>query len=422
MRILIIGLNFAPELTGIGKYTGEMAEWLTQQGYQVTAITTPPYYPQWRVARGYSALRYQRETIKGVRVIRCPVWVPRHLTLFRRLLHLLSFSASSAPVAIWKAWRERPDVVMVIQPSIFSAPIGWLSARFGGSKSWLHIQDDEIEAAFELGFLRGERFRRFCWAIERTLLNRFDYVSSISQTMLDQLKRKGVRPGRHILFPNWVDTRQIFPLPNHNSLRERLGFGADHVIALYSGNMGRKQGLGILLDAADHLKDHPTIKIVLCGEGPTRDFLLKKAASLPNVFFMPLQPVELLNELLNMADIHLLIQSAQGTHAFMPSKLLGMLASGRAVIATALCNTPIAAAIETCGILVPPGDSRQLADAILQLSADADRRARMGQEGRHRAVTLWHKDELLSQVVRQLNGSSQAKHKINTPHTQSVVR
>lgn len=61
MKILVYGINYSPELTGIGKYTGEMVEWLAAQGHEVRVITAPPYYPQWQVGENYSARRYKRE-------------------------------------------------------------------------------------------------------------------------------------------------------------------------------------------------------------------------------------------------------------------------------------------------------------------------------------------------------------------------
>ncbi len=74
MKILIYGLNYAPELTGTGKYTAEMAESLIRNGHEVRVICAPPYYPEWQIASGYSAGRYRREDVRGVRVWRAPIY------------------------------------------------------------------------------------------------------------------------------------------------------------------------------------------------------------------------------------------------------------------------------------------------------------------------------------------------------------
>ena len=95
MKILIHSINYLPELTGIGKFTGEMGSWLAAQGHDLRVVTTPPYYPEWRIPDGYRKYWYASETIAGVRVYRCPFWVPRHLKSWKRILHLASFSLSA---------------------------------------------------------------------------------------------------------------------------------------------------------------------------------------------------------------------------------------------------------------------------------------------------------------------------------------
>ncbi len=72
MKILVYGINYSPELTGIGKYTGEMVEWLARNGHEVRVITAPPYYPEWKVAEHYSSWRYRREE-GAATVWRCPL-------------------------------------------------------------------------------------------------------------------------------------------------------------------------------------------------------------------------------------------------------------------------------------------------------------------------------------------------------------
>lgn len=156
MKIVLLSMNFAPELTGIGKYSGEMADALVQRGHQVTVVCAPPYYPSWRLADGQSKYAYRCEHPKpGLRVIRCPIWLPKRLGGLTRLLHLASFALTSLPVLLrLVAWG--PQIVMVVAPALFSAPGAWLAARLAGARAWLHIQDLEVDAAFELGMLRGQ--------------------------------------------------------------------------------------------------------------------------------------------------------------------------------------------------------------------------------------------------------------------------
>lgn len=241
MKILLYGINYSPELTGIGKYTGEMSEWLAGRGYKVRVVTAPPYYPQWRVAEGFQAWRYRRNILSGVEVWRCPLWVPTKLTGAKRLLHLASFSVSSFLVVLAQTfWR--PNVILVIEPPLICAPSAMMVARLSGATAWLHIQDYEVDAAFELGLLPQGRFRDFISSIERWLMNRFDRVSTISSNMMRRLADKGVAAERCVLFPNWVDTQQILSLESVSTLRGELGIADDEAVVLYSGNMGKNRG------------------------------------------------------------------------------------------------------------------------------------------------------------------------------------
>ena len=419
MRILIYGINFSPELTGIGKYSGEMAEWLAAQGHEVRVVTAPPYYPQWKIADGYvngwgksecrsdfspttSGRRTEvRPTKHVVTVYRCPLWVPAKPSGLKRLLHLASFALSSFPVMLYQVfWR--PNVILTIEPPLFCAPASWLCARLSGARAWLHVQDFEVDAAFELGILRANWLRNLVGGLEGWLMRRFDRVSTISSNMVRRLIEKGVVPEKAVLFTNWVDAEAIFPLNSPSAMRQQLGIPVGTVVALYAGNMGEKQGLEIVLEAAAGLVDEAGIQFVLCGDGAARQRLQQKYAGLANVRWLPLQPVAQLNDLLNLADIHLLPQRAGAEDLVMPSKLTGMLASGRPVVATANKDTQIAAVLADCGVVVEPDNTMEFAGAVLRLAADAGERRIMGMHARDYALAHWAREGVMQAFDRQL--------------------
>src|SRR6266478_7683146 len=136
MRILIYSANFAPEPTGIGKYSGEMAWWLAEHGHEVRVVCAPPYYPNWQVDKKYRWPLYRRERWRGVDVWRAPLWVPKSPNGLTRILHLLSFAITSFPVMLWQiAWR--PHVVLTVAPAFMCAPAGLLTAWLCRAKRWL---------------------------------------------------------------------------------------------------------------------------------------------------------------------------------------------------------------------------------------------------------------------------------------------
>lgn len=404
LKILLLGINFFPELTGIGKFTGEMAAWLAGAGHEVRVITGPPYYPEWKVHQGFDAGRYRTETRQGVTVYRTPLWVPRKVTSLKRLLHLASFALASLPV-LFGQWRWRPDVVWVVEPPFFCVPATLVFARLANAKAWLHVQDYEVHAAFELGLLRGSRLRKWVMGVEGALMRRFHRVSTISAAMLALARTRGVDPGRLVSCPNWVDIGAIRPLTSRAAFRDELHIATETVVALYSGNMGAKQGLETLAAVAALLRDDPGIVFVFCGDGVGKDDLATRCLGLPNVRFLPLQPTARLNELLCFADIHLLPQRAGAAELVMPSKLTGMLASGRPVIATAAAKTELAEVVAVqaaCGLVTPPENAHAMSDAVRRLARDPALRSRFGANGRAYAERWLDREAVMRQLESDL--------------------
>jgi len=290
----------------------------------------------------------------------------------------------------------------VIEPPLACAPGALLAACLGGGKAWLHVQDFEIDAAFELGQVRSPWGRKALAAMERWLMRRFRRVSTISERMMERVETKGVSEERCVLFPNWVDTGAIYPLDRPSLLREELGIEPQEVVALYAGNMGEKQGLEIVIEAAQRLEREVALRFVMCGNGAVYQRLRGLAGELKNLAWLTVQPVERLNELLNLADVHLLPQRPDAADLVMPSKLTGILASGRPVVATARPGTQVWRVVEGRGVNTPPGDVSAFADAIRALAVDAPRRARLGAEGRRYAETNLAQEVVLRRFEEDL--------------------
>jgi colanic acid biosynthesis glycosyl transferase WcaI len=406
LKVLFYGLNFDPEPVGIGKYTAEWACWLTSRGHQVRVITAPPYFPQWRVQPSHRNA-YAIENHDGLIVQRCPLWVPRRPSGLTRLLHLASFALFSLAPLLAQCSR-RPDVVIIVAPAFFCAPGALFLRRLVGRQciSWLHIQDFELDAAFELGLLKGRWLRTLAEGWERRTLQGFSVVSSISQVMVQRLHSKGVPASRTQLLPNWVDLKAIQPqhgaTRSANSYREELGIKPDQIVLLYSGSMNKKQGLEMLVEVINRLSAQPSLVWLLAGEGPTKADLIHATAGQPQVRHLSLQPAERMNDWLNAADIHLLPQKAGAADLVLPSKLLGILASGRPVVASSPEGSELALLAGHAGRCVPPGDAPAFADALQELIESAELRAQCGRLARQLAEEHFGKDAVLKCFEQQL--------------------
>jgi colanic acid biosynthesis glycosyl transferase WcaI len=402
MRILVFGINYAPDLIGVSKYNAELCESLAARGHSVQVVTAPPYYPDWKVPADYRSLWYTRERLNDVEITRTPIYVPSRPSGAKRLVHHASFLLSAAIPLLSSAVRWRPDIVFAVAPSLLSAPLGALAAKATGATSWLHIQDMEVDVAFELGLLKNGTTRKLMLGLERTILNSFDRVSTISPQMVHRLKQKGLAPDKLLEFRNWIDTSVIVPGSPQTSLRASLGLKPTDIVALYSGAMSNKQGLELIIEAARTTSNtHPSLQFVLCGNGPLKATLTQMANGLRNVHFIDLQPIERLSELLSTADIHLLPQKAQISDLLLPSKLAGMLASGRPIVAMANPETGIALETAGTGLLIPPGDAKALASAVIALAEDEALRVRFGAAARVRAKQNWDRFSIISSLERE---------------------
>jgi colanic acid biosynthesis glycosyl transferase WcaI len=350
------------------------------------------------VAEGYAWPPYRREELNGVDVWRAPLWVPDTPTGIKRVLHLASFALSSAPVMLRQVFWS-PDVVLTVAPAFACAPVGALTARLCGAEAWLHVQDFEVDVAFQMNLLKGQLAQRLALWLERSIMRRFDKVSSISAKMVQRLHAKGIDGQAIEHFPNWVDTNGVMPLQRPSTYRAELGIGTDQTVALFSGTWGAKQNLLAIPAAARMLAHRSDVTFVICGDGVMRPELEAACQGLPNVKLLPLQPKERLGDLLGLADIHLLTQSADAEDLVLPSKLTGMLSSGRPVVATCRPDTEIASVVARCGLVADPSSVQGLVDAVVTLADQPDMRERLGAQGRQYAEQNLAKDPILARWV-----------------------
>jgi colanic acid biosynthesis glycosyl transferase WcaI len=367
-----------------------MAEWLAARGHEVEMVTTFPYYPSWRKRPEDKGRLYGTDVLNGVTVRRCWHYVPARVTALRRMVHEASFLATSW---VRMATLRRADVIVAVSPPL---PLGipvWLISRLWRRPFVFHVQDLQPDAAVGLGMLRPGRFTKLLYALEAFAYRKAAAVSGISDGMLDAFRRKGVEAQRRWFFPNWVaDT-----MPGQAEVRAReaarAAFCSRHGIdprlplLVYSGNVGMKQGLGVLLEAAlvPVAGDAQPCWIV-AGDGAGKEALLALAAQrgAKSVRFLPLQPDAAFVEMLIAADVAVITQQKGTGQFFFPSKLLTALGRGKPVLAVADADSELARAVVEggFGLVAPPDDPAAVAKAAATMAcASASQHQQWSQSG-----------------------------------------
>lgn len=372
-RLLLLIGNYYPEPTGIGRYNNEMTDWLADSGFDCTVITTYPYYPHWKIQPPYEKSNrwYKKETKvtdKGnkITVYRCPHYIPSTITGKTRIISDLSFFFSAFLQLLLLFFGKKFHYIMNVTPPLAPGMLAVLYKKLRKARFIYHIQDLQADAAQQLNIVRSNTFMRYVMKLENKIIWQADVVSTVSKGMADKLKEKTKR--EVILFPNWTDTTSFYPIESKSLLKEMFGFKASDKVILYSGAIGEKQGLDLMLHIATHFDAVKHYKFVICGTGPYKEKLEEEARkqNLSNVFFMPLQPEENLNSFLNMADLHLIMQKAGITDLMMPSKLTNILAVGGVALVTANGNSALYNMVKNHGIALSakPENEENILDKI----------------------------------------------------------
>ncbi len=381
MRLIVWGINYAPEVTGIAPHNVALCEFLNGRGDDVEMVTTFSYYPSWQKRVEDRHLFYRTDKINGVPVHRCWHFVPKVVSAWKRIVHEGTFILTST-LRIFSL--PRPDVYVVVSPPLLLGAAAWFVTRFKRAPFIFHVQDLQPDAAVGLGMLKASWFTRALYWLEAFAYKKASRVSGISEEILDAFRRKGVPEEKLILFPNGIALPNRSDIPARGGFRRKNGFAPDDFIAIYAGNLGIKQGLDILLDAAERAKEK--IRIVLCGDGAARPVLEKnlRERNLANVTMLPLHFGRDYQELLVDADVSLITQQSGSGNAFFPSKLLVTLAHLSPVVTVADETSALAKAVAQGGFgqNVLPGRPEELAKALVELAQDRQRLSNWGEAGR----------------------------------------
>lgn len=375
MRLTIIGINYAPEPTGIAPYTAGAAEGLRAAGEEVTVITGYPHYPWWRIADGYTGSQ-RRELLNQVPVRRLRHPVPHHGSLIARSVMEVIFGLRACLVS----W-SKPEVTLAITPALLSTALVVLRARLTRRAVVVWVQDIYTLSAAETGL--AAKAAGIIRAVESWTLRRATRVVVIHDRFAAYVTAQlGVEAGRVDVVRNWTHLSQPVAVAT-STIRERHGWAADDVVVLHAGNMGAKQNLESVVRASALAADQGSrVRFVLLGDGNQRKTLQAMGANSNLQFIDPL-PDDGFAATLRSADILLVNELPGMTEMSVPSKLTSYFDTGLPVLAAVDAGSVTASEIEASGggVRVDPDDPAALLAAAEALAADPQRCRSLGQAG-----------------------------------------
>ena len=408
MRVLVFTSYFYPEKTGIGVTATDCARFIKSYGHDVTVVTAMPFYPEWRIHDEYRGKFLCTEELEGIVVKRHWLYVPERLSTLKRIIYELSFGS----LAFVRLLFSRYDLLIIISPPLSAGVVAVVVNMLRRKKLWSYIKDIQPDAAITLGMLRNKFVIAVSRWMEKVLYQNSDKVLVLSEGMKRNIAAKDVASEKLEVVPDSIDIDELYCKSAHDRAisRFRKKYNLqDRFLVLYSGNLGVKHNVEIIVECAQRLAADKEIFFAIVGQGASRPRLEEMIAEhkLENVGLFPLAERVDLPDMLCSADVLLAPQRREVIDIVVPSKLLSYLGSGRPVIASAHPDSEAATILTThdAGILIPPEEPDELAAKVQKVKSEPEWAAAIGSRGRELVRGMFHHDVVRDGPYGRLFGS-----------------
>lgn len=405
MRILILTHHYPPEVGAPQTRLSGTARFLRARGHDVRVLTAMPSYPTGVIPPAYQGQPRLRERIDGIPVERTWTFARPGASIRLRLANQLSFTASA--LAALPA-VGRPDVILVESPPLFLALPAAIFGAVLRAPLVLHVSDLWPAVPIELGALRtgavieaARLFERAAYAASRRLI-------VVTERWRDQLVQQGVPASKIDLVTNGVDAAFLDPaaaVSERTAVRAELGLADDAILVASIGTVSYVYGYDTILAAADRLRNLPSIRFSIVGDGSQKQAVSEMVAArgLRNVTLLPAQPHPRIRALLAAADLSVgALLSLPVTRGQLPVRVLEAMAMARPI---AFSGEGVASRLveeSGAGVAIPPNDPDALAEAIRTLAADPDRRVRLGEAGRRTVLDRFNRATVAAAIEASL--------------------
>jgi glycosyltransferase involved in cell wall biosynthesis len=399
VNILLLNEYFPPDTSATAKMAALVVGELSKRHRVTVLCGRPSYDPSER----HPFYFHRREQQGNVAVLRVGSTTYPRFRMRQRVLNYMSYLALAVPRALF----IRADVVLAMT----DPPIMGIAAAFAAllkrTPFVYNIRDMYPDMAVGGGILRPSFFVRIWEKLHRWALRRAAKVIVLGEDMRERIVAKGVDASRVVVVRDGVPIFDALPSAEHPVSQEaRCGFP---FVLLHAGNLGFYGAWGTVVNAAREL-EREGVGLVFVGEGAKRSEIEAAAQGSPAVRFLPFRPPEHIPQVLAAGDLHVVTIRRGLEGVVVPSKLYGILAAGRPVLAVAPEESDVARIVRRagCGVVADPDDAAAVVAAVKALLADRNRLAEMGARARAAAAD-YERQTHLSLFVQEIESAVRAR-------------
>jgi colanic acid biosynthesis glycosyl transferase WcaI len=399
MIVFLVNRYFWPDESATSLLLTDLAEDLQTAGHEVQVFTSRQLYnrPQAQLPR--------HQIWRGIQIRRLQTSRFGRRRFCGRLVDIITFHLA---LRYAHNINHKPDAWFVMtDPPLLVNTVLKLRHHLGG-RVIHHVDDVYPDLAVALGSLpqRGPASSLLARWVQ-TGFKRCDQVLALGDCMARVLQNKGVADNHLAITPPWADGARLYPLEHGaNRFRQEIGIPEDHLVVMYSGNMGLGHRFETILAAARSLASVTKIHFVFIGDGARKKQIeaFSQANQLNNILLLPYQPRERLRETLSAGDIHLISLDEKVQGLIVPSKLAGILAVGRPIIFLGDKQNCVATEIlqEPCGYVIPEGDFRQLGAIITSLKKDLENRLQLEEAARNLFIRKYDRAVIVPKIIAKI--------------------
>ena len=401
MKCTYLVQYFPPEQASGLQLVEDLLEGFTEQGWEVNLFTPTP-------TRGVTAEQRKEYARKRIEKKHDGKLTIHRMHLYRegtgfipRALRYFLFSIE----CFWKAATVPADFIFTGSGPPTQGVIVGLAKKFSRHKKVVYNLQDIFPDSLITSGISNEKsiLMRIGRRMENFTYRHADVIITISEDMKENVVRKGVPPEKVAVVRNWIDVRKTRPVEKaENRLFDELGLTRDKFYVVYAGNLGKVQGVEVILQAAEKLQDQQDIHFVIFGNGSEEEHIREQAKKTTNLSLFPLQPMERISEVYSLGDV-CIIPCKPGTGGSgMPSKTWTIMATGRAIIASFDRGGEMDKVIReaACGLCAEAGNAEILAETVLNLKNHPEQVKQMGDQARKYAEKHVAREQAVQQYVR----------------------